>query len=134
MSKSEDKIKQIFTKEHIICVREKTFSDLRNGRLRFDFYLPKLNILIEYDSEIHFKKVSKFHHNYNDFSHAQENDRLKNSYALSHSIPLYRIPYWELKNISQVKDILQPKFLVTSKWWNDIVYREYLVMEATGFV
>lgn len=126
MSKAEDKIEQIIRQSNLNCIREKTYSDLHNGRLRFDFYIPEKNILIEYDSEIHFQKIPKFHHKYNDFSHAQQNDRLKNSYALSHSIPLYRIPYWELKNIKTVQDILQQKFLVDTKWWNDIIYREHI--------
>ena len=35
------------------------------------------------------------------------------------NIPLYRIPYWEIKNIHKVEDIFVPKFLVKSKWHND---------------
>ena len=125
MSKTEDKIARIFRAAGIPCVREKTFKDLKNGRLRFDFYLPTINILVEYDSEIHFQKVPKFHRTYNDFSHAQENDRIKNSYALAHLIPLYRVPYWTLSHIKTASDILSPEFRVTSKWHNDIVYREH---------
>ena len=34
-----------------------------------------------------------------DFLKAKERDRIKNSYALSHNIKLYRIPYWEVENI-----------------------------------
>lgn len=70
MSKTEDKIAAIFTKAHIPYVREKTFSDLKKGQLRFDFYLPTMNVLVEYDSEIHFQRVPKFHRTHNDFSHA----------------------------------------------------------------
>ena len=106
MSKAEEKIEQIIKQSNLNCIREKTYSDLHGGRLRYDFYIPEKNILIEYDSEIHFQEIPKFHHKYNDFSHAQQNDRLKNSYALSHYIPLYRIPYWELNNIKTVQDIL----------------------------
>lgn len=126
MSKIEDKIEQIFLLNQIPCIREKTFSDLKYNLLRFDFYLPTLGILVEYDSEIHFMKVPKFHQTNHDFTHAQENDRIKNSYALSHNIPLYRIPYWELKNINTPVDILNPKFIVHSKWHNDQIYREHL--------
>lgn len=96
-----------------------------NGKLRFDFYLPYFNILVEYDSLIHFKQVPKFHKNRQDFIHAQENDRRKNSYALAKSIKLYRIPEWELMNIKNLSDILQDKFLVKTKWHNDIIYRQY---------
>lgn len=105
MSKIEDKFEMMFRREGIPCVREKTFSNLKNGKLRFDFYLPTKNVLVEYDSEIHFQEIPKFHRKYNDFSHAKENDRIKNSYALAHLIPLYRVPYWALSHIKTVSDI-----------------------------
>lgn len=126
MSKTEDKIYHIFLSNKIKCIREKTFQNLYNGKLRFDFYLPERNILVEYDSEIHFTKIPKFHKDRHDFIHAQENDRIKNSYALAHKIPLYRIPFWEIQNIHTVDDILSKKFLVHSKWHNDQVYRDYM--------
>lgn len=126
MSKIEDKFADIFASEGIKYVREKTYSKLKNGYLRYDFYLPDLNTLVEVDSILHFKMVPKFHKTKHDFLHAQQNDRLKNSYALSHNIPLYRIPEWEFQNIKTVSDILQKKFLVTTRFWNDIIYRQHL--------
>ena len=66
----------------------------------------------------------KFHKTKHDFLHAQQNDRLKNSYALSHKIKLYRIPEWEFQNINILPDLFQREFLVTTKWHNDIIYRE----------
>ena len=130
MSKVEDKFEYMFYLSNIPCIREKTFKDLKQGQLRFDFYLPTMNVLVEYDSEIHFQKIPKFHRKYNDFSHAQENDRIKNSYALAHLIPLYRVPFWDLSHIKTASDILQDKYLVKSKWHNDIMYREYLKMQS----
>lgn len=126
MSKIEDKFERIFISAGVKYIREKTFPDLKNGTLRYDFYLPTLGILVEVDSMLHFKPIPKFHKTKTDFTHAQQNDRLKNSFALSHKIKLYRIPEWEFSNIKTITDILQPKFLVTTKWWNDIIYREYL--------
>lgn len=125
MSKIEDKFAQIFISAGISYIREKTFPELKNGILRYDFYLPTFNILVEIDSMLHFKPIPKFHKSKTDFTHAQQNDRLKNSFALSHNIKLYRIPEWEFQNIKTFADILQPKFLVTTKWWNDIIWREY---------
>lgn len=126
MSKVEDRFAQIFISANIPYVREKTFSELKSGILRYDFYLPTFNILIEIDSMLHFKPIPKFHKSKTDFTHAQQNDRLKNSFALSHNIKLYRIPEWEFQNVKTFADIVQDKFLVTTKWWNDIIYREYL--------
>ena len=126
MSKVEDRFAQIFISANIPYVREKTFPELKNGILRYDFYLPTFNILVEIDSMLHFKPIPKFHKSKTDFTHAQQNDRLKNSFALSHNIKLYRIPEWEFQNVKTFADILKQKFLVTTKWWNDIIYREYL--------
>lgn len=41
----------------------------------------------------------------------QEHDRIKNEYAKSHNIPLIRIPYTELDNIS-LDTIMGNKFLI----------------------
>lgn len=126
MSKIEDKFERIFISAGVKYIREKTFPELKNGTLRYDFYLPDLGILVEVDSMLHFKPIPKFHKSKTDFTHAQQNDRLKNSFALSHKIKLYRIPEWDFQTTNTLSDILQPKFLVTTKWWNDIIYREYL--------
>lgn len=54
MSKIEERFEKLFIKAKIKYVREKSFKDLRNGALRYDFYFPELNILCEIDSMIHF--------------------------------------------------------------------------------
>ena len=126
MSKIEDKFERILMSARVKYVREKTFPSLKNGILRYDFYLPDLGVLIEVDSMLHFKPIPKFHKTNSDFTHAQQNDRLKNSYALSHNLKLFRVPEWEFSNIKTLSDIFQEKFRVKSKWHNDIIYREYL--------
>lgn len=126
MSKIEDRFERIFISAGVKYVREKTFPSLKNGILRYDFFLPDLGVLVEVDSMLHFKPIPKFHKTKTDFTHAQQNDRLKNSYALSHNLKLFRVPEWEFSNVNTLADILQEKFHVTNKWHNDIIYREYL--------
>lgn len=126
MSKGEELIEYFLKKHKVQYVKEKTFSDLRNGKLRFDFYLPLTNTLIEIDGEQHFKFTPHFHKTKRDFTHAKQNDYYKNSYALAHGLQLYRIPYWEIENIRSYQNIFQKKFLVTNKWWNDQIYRQHL--------
>ena len=125
MSKVEDKFAVLLHKHGISYIREKTYSNLKNGKLRFDFYLPDMNILLEIDSELHFQEIKRFHKDQHGFHHAQENDRIKNAYALAHNIRLYRIPYWEFDNIQTISQLFNPKFLVQSRWHNDLIYREY---------
>ena len=54
MSKCEDKIVDLLNREKIYFVREKTFSDLKHGLFRYDFYLPYVTsgpAIIEYNGE-----------------------------------------------------------------------------------
>lgn len=122
-SSLEEKIITILKKEKINFQREKTYPDLKFGYYRFDFFLPQYNLLIEVDGAQHYKFSKIFHKKRQDFLKAQERDRRKNSYALSHNIPLYRIPYFEIENINTFQDILQDKFLVKDKWYCDNVVR-----------
>ena len=126
LSKGANQIKNILLKESINFELEKVFPDLKGKKrtpLRFDFAIydnkNRLISLVEYDSELHFKFVPKIHKTYTTFIAAQERDRRKNSYCLANNITLYRIPYWELKNIKNFNDILQDKFRVKSKWHID---------------
>lgn len=119
MSKGEDKIIHLLRAANIKFEREKTFTDLRGGKFRYDFYLPSYNILIEVDGEQHFKQVKVFQKTRSDFLKQQEHDRRKNSYCLSRGILLYRIPYWEIQYIKSFQDIISKKFLVKDKWHND---------------
>ena len=122
-SSLEEYIIKILQKEKIKFQREKTFPDLKFGYYRFDFFLLQYNLLIEVDGAQHYKFSKIFHKKRQDFLKAQERDRRKNSYALSHNIPLYRIPYFEIENIHTFQDILQDKFLVKDKWHCDNVAR-----------
>ena len=126
MSKGEQLIKSILENENVRYQQEKIFTDLRNGKMRFDFFLPELGILTEVDGQHHFQWVKKFHRTKQEFNHAKQNDRYKNSFALARGYRLYRIPFWEIDNIRTFSDITQDKFLVTTSWHNDIIYREYL--------
>jgi D-alanine-D-alanine ligase-like ATP-grasp enzyme len=54
MSKGEDKIVDLLNKEKIKYIREKTFSDLKHGLFRYDFYLPDVDggrVIIEFNGE-----------------------------------------------------------------------------------
>lgn len=121
ISSGEQKLITILRKEKIPFEREKTFSNLKKGKYRFDFYLPTKNILIEFDGAQHFHKVSFFHKKYSDFTRQQYRDRAKNVFCLVNHYRLYRIPYWEIDNIHTFSDILNEKFRVVSKWHNDLL-------------
>ena len=77
--------------------REKTFENCTNQKegkfcrkLRFDFYLPKQNALIEYDGEQHFVKRGKFGEK---FDTLKQNETIKNEFCKDNNIKLIRIHY-----------------------------------------
>lgn len=122
MSSYELYVLKILKKEKVVFEREKSFSDLRQGKYRYDFYLPNYRgraILIEVDGEQHFKQIKFFHKTKNDFKKTQEHDRRKNSYALAHNFILIRLPYWRVEDLKAVSDFFNSDFIVKSKYHND---------------
>lgn len=118
MSGYENVVASILKKERFSFYKEKTFQDLKHGLFRFDFYIQNLNgapAIVEVDGEQHFKPI----YGRQAFLKGQEHDRRKNSYCLANKIPLYRVPYWEIKNLKTSQDIFTEKFLVKDRWHND---------------
>ena len=107
-SKGEEKIKLILQQHNIKYEQEKIFSDL--PLKRFDFYLSDFNLLIEYDGQQHYQNNGGWNSKEN-LENTQKRDKEKNEYALSHNIPLIRIPYWERDNIT-LEILLGNKYLV----------------------
>lgn len=95
------------------------FKDLKfpSGSLgRYDFILFDNNDhpyrIIEFDGQQHYNSSNSFDKTEKDFQDRQLKDKIKNEYALQHHIPLVRIPYKELKNLSW--DMLMSEhFLIT---------------------
>jgi very-short-patch-repair endonuclease len=101
-SKGESKIERFLLDHNIDHIREKRFVDCRStkhGILRWDFYLPYNNMLIEYDGEQHFikEKNDRFK-----IDVIRKNDSIKNKYAQEKGIVLLRIPYIEFKNVETI--------------------------------
>jgi hypothetical protein len=87
------------------------FSEL-NGRcytLPFDFYLPKTNILIEYDGEQHYKPVEIWGGE-KGYENQKRLDAIKNRFAADNNITLIRIPF-TVKKESQLNDYLPDNLL-----------------------
>ena len=70
----------------------------------FDFYLPDLNIAIEYDGIQPYKPVMTFGGE-EAFAELKLNDNFKTEYCHKNNIKLIRIPYTEYNNISEFLDI-----------------------------
>lgn len=94
MSKGELLISQILNELNIEYEQEKTFNDCKSPftgyLLRYDFYLPQYNLLIEYDGEQHFQEVNYFK---DSLEEVQIKDNYKNNYAKENNYYILRIPY-----------------------------------------
>jgi hypothetical protein len=74
---------------------QKRFTNLRgcgDKALPFDFYIPKHNLLIEYDGRQHFIPVDYFGGE-SGLTIVQEHDRRKTKYCADNGVRLLRIPY-----------------------------------------
>lgn len=103
----EQKIGIILTNNCIEYRTQYSFVDCKDQRvLPFDFYLPKYNILIEYDGQQHYHPVNfggiSNDEAFENFKITQLHDNIKTEYCKTHNIPLIRIPYWDNKNMEQI--------------------------------
>ena len=104
----ENNIITILTKNNINYIEQYVFPELPKSR--FDFAIIKNNKiikLIEFDGEQHYKDIPKW----GGLKLQQKRDKIKNEYALSHNIPLVRIPYWERDNIT-LDMLMGDKYLI----------------------
>jgi very-short-patch-repair endonuclease len=104
----EENIALLLRENNIDFEREKTFKDL--PRRRFDFYIPSLNRVIEFDGKQHFQPCS-WNKTEEDFDISITRDEEKNIYCFKNSIEIIRIPYTERDNIT-IEMILGNKYLL----------------------
>lgn len=94
-SKAELLITQLFNDNNILFKPQKTFKTCINPKtghnFRYDFYLPFMNLLLEYDGNFHYYKVHKYH----DLKKQKLHDRYKNMWAHKNGYNLIRISYKE---------------------------------------
>ena len=80
---------------------EKSFETLINPQtgypLHFDAYVSEINMLFEYDGQLHYVPHSQA--TFEEFAAANARDIVKNEWAIANGIPLIRIPYTSLDDI-----------------------------------
>lgn len=110
-SLGEKVIAKILFDLNIDFIEQYSFNNLRSPKgvlLRFDFYLPKENVLIEYDGIQHFFPNKNFNNNnYEDWQYNRSLDRMKDQYCQDNNISLIRIPFWVFK-----KQELTPNYIL----------------------
>lgn len=108
MSHGERKIEMFLIQHNIQYEHQKKFIDcigLNKNKCKYDFYIPSLNLLIEFDGEQHFKPrfdITTKENAVKRFKRLQELDKYKTWYAKKNKIRLIRIPYTKLKTIDKL--------------------------------
>ena len=107
ISKGEALIIELLELNKIEYIYQKTFPTcifpMTQTKLKFDFYIPKENYLIEFDGEQHFKisESSKWKEKNQTL---KQRDNIKNQWCKENNIPLIRIPYTHLNKLN-IKDL-----------------------------
>lgn len=106
-SKGEKVIYNYLKEKNINFVFQKTFEDCKNiNVLPFDFYLPELNVCIEYDGIYHYKPIPRKNETFEEaekrYKETKIRDEIKTQYCIKNNIKLLRIPYFEFDNITTI--------------------------------
>lgn len=112
ISKYENKILDFLNFNKINFIKEYSIYECRDILpLPFDFYLTDYKKIIEVDGEGHFNTINFNNISQEDaekaFDTTKKHDDIKNKYCQNNNIPILRIPYWEIKDETYKKKILQ---------------------------
>ena len=76
-----------------------TCRSLKNRPLRFDFYIPEYNILIEFQGQHHYEPVNKYYRAKKVHEKTILHDNIKMEFVKRSNYKLIQIPYWDIENI-----------------------------------
>lgn len=103
ISHGEKRIDRYLHENNIEHTHQKDYDGLvgvGGGLLSYDFYLPKENILIEYQGEYHDGTANN--QTKEQFEKQQIHDKLKKEYTINNNIQLLEIWYWDYDNIETI--------------------------------
>lgn len=96
-SKGEIRVSNLLKYNDVNFIKEYRFPGYK---YRYDFYIPELDTLIEYDGALHFKAVERFGGE-DTLSRIRERDSIKNNIAIKHKLRLIRIHYKFLSRVEK---------------------------------
>ncbi|MCE3075823.1 endonuclease domain-containing protein [Chryseobacterium gwangjuense] len=100
----ESRVIKYLNFQNITFKKQKKFPGLKNNmELKCDFFIPKLNLIIEYDGHQHYYPIDYFK-GFKSFKNTIKCDWIKNRYALKNRINILRIPFKEYDNLENLID------------------------------
>lgn len=101
-SKGENEIEKFLIENNIKYETQKRFNGCKNKKmLPFDFYIPSINLCIEYDGELHYNSIEFFGGD-KSLKKTLEHDVIKNKFCEENNINLIRISYLNFLNIHTI--------------------------------
>ena len=101
-SKGEKRVAKYLDSKNIDYKKQYKFNECRSKKkLPFDFYIPSLNIAIEYDGRQHYEIIDYFD-GLDGFIDTKVRDTIKTIYCKENNIKLIRIPYWDFDKIEEI--------------------------------
>jgi len=98
----EKKIAKFLNENKILYDRQYKFPDCRNiFELPFDFYIPSMRTIIEFDGKQHYEPM-EFFGGVESYERLKENDKIKNNYCEENYINLIRIRYDQIEDIQNI--------------------------------
>lgn len=96
----EMRIRMCLEENGIEFIQEHWFCDCRDvNPLPFDFYIPTMNLIIEFDGRQHFEDAGLFSYS---IEKTRAHDAIKNKYCEDNGITLIRIPYTQINSIDKI--------------------------------
>jgi len=113
ISKGENRIITFLDNNRIEYIYQKSFFGCNNpmalnpkGKLKYDFYVPSKNLLIEYDGKQHFEVGSNIRGKHivteQELENIKYKDKIKDVYANKNGIKLLRIKYTDFDKIEEI--------------------------------
>lgn len=107
-SKGETLVRAFLVSRELPFEEQKTFPNLKRIKhLSYDFYVPRLKLLVEYQGKQHYEAIDYFG-GQERFIEQKISDNIKRKYAKEHGFRLVEIPY-TVNNIETVTAYLEDK-------------------------
>ena len=101
-SKGEKEIAKYLNSKNINYSRQHKFPDCKNVfELPFDFYIPSMRMIIEFDGKQHYQPVEHFG-GQKTYETLKINDKIKTDYCEDNYINLIRIKYDQIEKITEI--------------------------------
>lgn len=106
-SYNEFHVQQYLEQHHIEFKREQTFNGcIHKSKLRFDFYVPKLNLIIETHGKQHYEIVEHWHKKDGSFEESQLRDSIKRKFIKDNGFNYLEIDCREFNSQTKIFNML----------------------------